>query len=60
MSLLAHTKRILTVMFIVSFFSLGLQGNANAGIVSSEELITAQQFATENMDGTRRCSRTTC
>ncbi|VAW96366.1 hypothetical protein MNBD_GAMMA21-1000 [hydrothermal vent metagenome] len=49
MSLLAHTKRILTVMFIVSFFSLGLQGNANAGIVSSEELITAQQFQLDRL-----------
>ena len=43
MSLLAHSKRIITALFIISFFSLGLQGPANAGIVSSEKLITAQQ-----------------
>ncbi len=43
MSLLAHTKRIFTALFIISFFSLGLQGAANAGIVSSDQLLIAQQ-----------------
>ena len=44
MSLLAHSKRIFTALFIISFFSLGLQGTAGAGIVSSDQLITAQQL----------------
>ena len=43
MSLLAHSKRIVSALFIVSFFSLGLQGTANAGIVSSDQLVMAQQ-----------------
>jgi len=43
MFLLAHIKRLVTVMFIISFFSLGLQSTANAGIVSSEKLIAAEQ-----------------
>jgi len=43
MSLLAHLKRIITALFIISFFSLGLQGTASAGIVSSEEIIIVQQ-----------------
>ena len=43
MSLFVLSKRFFTVLMVVSFFSLGMQNVAVAGIVTSGDLVAAQQ-----------------
>ena len=42
MSWLYKSKRVFTTLIVFSFFTLGMQG-ANAGIVTSGEIVAAQQ-----------------
>lgn len=43
MSLFSKSKRIFTALVVFSFFTLGMQNVAVAGIVSSGDMIAAQQ-----------------
>ena len=43
MSLFVRLKRIFVSLFIFSFFSLGMQNVANAAIVTSGDMMAAQQ-----------------
>jgi len=49
MSLLSNSKRIFTAFVIFSFFTLGMQNVAVAGIVSSGDMMAAQQSQSDRM-----------
>jgi hypothetical protein len=43
MSLFSKTKRIFVTLFVISFFSLGMQNVSVAAIVSSSDMVAAEQ-----------------
>lgn len=40
----AHWKRLFSVLLVFSFFTLGLQTQANAGIVGTDQLLASEQL----------------